>query len=103
MGQLRDLIGAQRTTPAGMLRPPEYSRLEEGAINDQLSAPLKQIEQAYFAVGSIELVLFLDSHPRHASAFGGHRVTGVHQGLLFHEQLLPRELPLLLRYDRGCL
>ena len=86
-----------------MVGPAEDPGLEEGAIDDQLPAALKQIEQANLAVGSVELVLLLDRHPRHPPTFGGHCVTGVHQGLLFYEKLLPRSLPLLLRHDRGCL
>src|SRR5438128_731101 len=46
MGQMRDLIGAQRATSAGMLGPAEHSRLEEGAVDDQLLAALEQVEQA---------------------------------------------------------
>ena len=38
MGQVADLIGAKRATAAGVLWPAEHSGLEEGAIDDQLSA-----------------------------------------------------------------
>src|ERR1035438_6971192 len=100
--QMSDLVGTQRAAAAGMLRPAEHTGLEEGAIDDQLPATLKQIEQAYLAVGSVETVLLLNSHPRHPPAFGGHRVTGVHQGLLLHEELLARSLPSLRRHDRRC-
>src|SRR5580693_8716355 len=102
MGQVRDLIGAQGAAAAGVLGPAEHPRLEEGAIDDQLGAALEQIEQAYLALGSVELVLLVHSQPRHPSAFGGQRVTGAGQGLLLHQELLARSLPLLLRHDRGC-
>src|SRR5467141_3621020 len=46
MGQVRDLIGAQGAAAAGVLGPAEHSRFEEGAIDDQLTAALEQIEQA---------------------------------------------------------
>src|ERR1700688_184998 len=102
MGQVGDLIGAQGAAAAGMLGPAEDTGLEEGAIDDQLTAALEQIEQAYLALGSVELVLFVHGQPRHPPAFGGQRVTGAGQGLLLHEELLVRSLPLLLRHDRGC-
>src|SRR5712671_328674 len=101
MGQVGDLIGAQGAAAAGVFGPAEHSGLEEGAIDDQLTAALEQIEQAYLALGSVELVLFVHSQPRHPPAFGGQRVTGTGQGLLLHEELLARSLPLLLRHDRG--
>ena len=102
MGQVGDLIGAQGAAAAGVLGPAEHPGLEEGAIDDQLTAALEQIEQAYLALGSVELVLLVHSQPRHPPAFGGQRVTGAGQGLLLHEELLARSLPLLLRHDRGC-
>src|SRR6267154_75936 len=83
-------------------RGAEHSGFEEGAIDDQLTAALEQIEQAYLALGSVELVLLLHRHPRHPSTLGGQRVTGAGQGLLLHEELLARNLPLLLRHDRRC-
>src|ERR1700694_2453970 len=102
MGQVGDLIGAQGAAAAGVLGPAEHPGLEEGAIDDQLTAALKQIEQAYLALGAVELVLLLYRQPRHPPAFGGQRVAGAGQGLLLHEELLARSLPLLLRHDRGC-
>src|SRR5260370_41314146 len=102
MGQVRDLIGAQGAAAAGVLGPAEHSGLEEGAIDDQLTAPLEQIEQAYLALGSVELLLLLHRHPRHPSTPGGQRVTAAAPALLLHEQLLARNLPLLRRNDRRC-
>src|SRR5712691_11682855 len=102
MGQVRDLIGAQGAAAAGVLGPAEHSGFEEGAIDDQLTAALEQIEQAYLALGSVELVLLLHRHPRHPSTLGGQRVTGAGQGLLLDEELLARNLPLLRRHDRRC-
>src|SRR5947208_5300051 len=102
MGQVRDRIGAQGAAAAGVLGPAEHSGFEEGAIDDRLTAALEQIEQAYLALGSVELVLLLHRHPRHSSTLSGQRVTGAGQGLLLHEQQLARNLPLLRRYDRRC-
>src|SRR5271167_3595995 len=103
MGQVGDLIGAQGAAAAGVLGPAEHAGLEEGAIDDQLTAALEQIEQAYLALGSVELVLLLHRHPRHPSTLGGQRITGAGEGLLLYEELLARSLPLLLRHDRGGL
>jgi hypothetical protein len=41
MGQVGDLIGAQGAPAAGVLGPSEHPRLEEGAIEDQLTATLE--------------------------------------------------------------
>src|SRR5437867_12087900 len=103
MGQMRDLIGAQGAAAAGVLGPAEHPGLEEGAIDDQLPAALEQVEQANLTPGPVELVLLLHRHPRHPSTLGSQRITGAGQGLLLHEELLARSLPLLLRHDRGCL
>jgi hypothetical protein len=80
---------------AGMLGPPLHAGFEEGAVDDQLTATLEQVEQARFALGSVELVLFLNSQPRHPPTLGRQRVTGAGQLFLLHEQLLKRSLPLL--------
>src|SRR5882724_10546746 len=86
-----------------MFGPAEHPGFEEGAIDDQLTAALEQIEQAYLAFGSIELVFLVHGQPRHPPAFGSQRVTGTGQRLLLHEELLAHSLPLLLRHDRRCL
>src|SRR5579862_6583748 len=103
MGQVGNLIGAQRAAAAGVLGPTEHTWLEEGAINDQLPAALKQVEQASLTLGPFELVLLLHHHPRHPSTLGGQPVTVAGQGLLLDEEMLSRSLPLLLRHDWGCL
>src|SRR2546430_17527845 len=100
MGQVGDLIGAQGAAAAGVLGPAEHSGLEEGAVDDQLPAALENVEQANLTFGPVELVLLPDRHPRYPSTLGGQRITGAGQGLLLHEELLVRSLPLLLRHDR---
>src|ERR1700729_1777201 len=102
MGEARDLIGAEGATAAGVFRPAKHTGLEESAIEDQLTAALEQIEQAYLALGSIKIVFLVHSHPRHPTAFGCQRITRAGEGLLLNEQLLTRSLPLLLRHDSGC-
>ena len=100
MGEVRDLIGAQRAAAAGVLGPAEHPGLEEGAIDDQLPAALEQVEQAGLAVGPFELIRLLDGHPRHPPPFGGQGVAGPRQGFFLHEHLLARSLPRVRRHDR---
>ena len=80
---------------------PVHAGLEEGAVDDQLTAAVEQVEQARLALGPVELVLLLHGQPRHPPTLGGQRVTGAGQLLLLHEQLLARGLPLLRGDDRG--
>src|ERR1700742_545141 len=103
MGQMGDLIGSERAAAAGVVGPAEYAGLEEGAIDNQLPTALEQIEQAYLAAGSLELVLSFHSQPGHAPPFGSEGVTGAVEGLLLGEELLVRSFPLLPRHDRRCL
>src|SRR6266404_1783480 len=42
VSEVGNLVGPQRTPNAGMLRPAMYARLKEGAVDDQLTAALKQ-------------------------------------------------------------
>src|SRR5690242_8161417 len=100
MREMRDLIGAEGTPAAGVLGPAEYTGLEEGTVDDQLTAALEQVEQAYPAPGSVELILLVHSQPWHPPSFGGQRVTRAGEGLFLDQQLLARSLPLLLRHDR---
>ena len=88
MGEMGDLVGSEGAAAAGMVGPAEDAGFEEGAVDDQLTAALEEVEQAHFAVGPIELVLLLDGHPWHPPALGSQRITGAGQLLLLHEQLL---------------
>ena len=92
---MRDLVGHHRAADAGVLGPAVHAGLEEGAVDDQLTAAVEQVEQARPAVGPVERVLLLHGQPRHPPTLGGQRVTGAGQLLLLHEQLLARGLPLL--------
>src|SRR5213076_891238 len=102
MGGVSDLIGYHGAANAGMLGPAFHAGLKEGAVNDQLTAAVEQVEQARLAPGPVELVRLLYGQPRHPPTLGGQRVTGAGQLLLLHEQLLARSFPLLRRHDRGC-
>src|SRR5436189_5695540 len=65
MGGMSDLIGYHGAANAGMLGPAFHAGLEEGAVDDQLTAAVEQVEQARLAPGPVELVLLLNGQPRH--------------------------------------
>jgi hypothetical protein len=103
---VRDLVGDHRATHAGpfrvgaaRLREGGDVRRVEGAVDDQLAAPVEQVEQAHRAVGALEAVVLLHGHPRHPPALGGQRIAGAEHLLLLHEQLLALGGPLLRRND----
>src|ERR1700683_1776226 len=102
MREVANLISAQGATTAGVLGPAEHPGFKERTIDHQLTATLEQIEQAHLALGSVEMVRLLHGQPRHPPALGGQRVAGARHGLLLHEKLLARSVPLLLRHNRGC-
>src|SRR5206468_10297907 len=95
MGDVSDLVGDHGAADAGMLGPALHAGFEESAVEDQLTAALEQVEQARFALRSVELVILLYGQPRHPSTLGRQRVPGAGQGLPLHAQLLTRSLPLL--------
>ena len=100
VGEVGDLVGHERAAAAAALGPAGDAGLEEEAVDDQLAAPLEQVEQARRPVRSLEAVLLLHRHPRHPAAFGGERVAGAGQLLLLDQQLLAGGVPLLRRDDR---
>src|SRR6185436_11002003 len=89
-----------RAAVAAGIRPAGHTGLVEVAVDDQLAAPLEQVEQARPPGGAVERVVLLNGHPRHPAARCGQRIAGAGQLLLLHEQLLPRCIPLLRRHDR---
>jgi hypothetical protein len=78
-----------------MVGPAEHSGLEEGAVDDQLTATFEQVEQAHPAIRPVEQVILLDREPWHSPTFRRQRVTGTGQFLLLHEQSLTRGFPFL--------
>src|SRR5215468_1952488 len=100
MGQMRNLIGAEGAAATGVPGPTKHSRLEEGAIENQLPPALEQIEQANLARRSLELITLFDSHPRHPAAFGGQSVSSPCLSFFLHQHFLARSEPLFLRYYR---
>src|SRR5580700_6750663 len=83
-----------------MIRPSGYARLEEGTVDDQLTAAFEQVDQAYFAPRSLEHVRLVQGNPWHPPSLGSQRVTGTRQRLLLDEKLIARRLPGLRRYNR---
>src|SRR5689334_13792570 len=84
-----------------MLGPAEHAGFEEGAVDNELTAAIEQVEQTHLTFRPVELVLLFHGHPRHPPTLGGQRVTGAGESLLLNEQLIARSLPLLARHDRG--
>jgi hypothetical protein len=103
MREVCNLIGSEGTAATRMLGPAKYSRLEERAVNDELTPAFEEIEQANFATRTFELVLLWHRQPWHSPSRGGERITVTRQGLFLHEKLLTRSLPFFNRYDRGRL
>ena len=93
MRDVRDLVGYHRAADAGMLRPTFHAGLEERAVDDQLTSPLEQVEQARLPRWPVELVILLHGQPRHPPTLGRQGITGAGQRLLLHEQLLTGSLP----------
>src|SRR5215217_2948077 len=99
VGEVRDLIGEEGAAAASPLGPARHAGLVEEAVDDELAAPLEQVEQARRAVGALEGVFLLHRHPRHPAALGGERVAGAGELLLLHEHVLAGGFPFVRRND----
>src|SRR5215207_5457336 len=100
VGQVGHLVGAEGASRAAVLRPAGHAGLEEEAVHDQLPASLEQVEQARRTVRTLEAVVLLHGHPRHAAPLGREGVAGAGQFLLLHEKLLAGGFPFQGRDDR---
>src|ERR671914_1727893 len=100
MRQVGDLVGQERAAAAAAFGIALHAGVEEEAVDDQLAAPLEQVEQACFPVRTLERVVLLDGQPGHPAALGGERVAGAGVLLLLDQHPLPSGLPLLRRHDR---
>src|SRR5262249_14816109 len=90
-----NLAGHHGASDACVVRPADHAGFEECAIDYQLTASVKQIEQASCSMGSLELAILLPSHPRHHPSLRGQRITRPAELLLLQEKLLPSSLPFL--------
>lgn len=90
---MRELVNHQRTPVAAdlLIRP------EHEVIDEQLRAPLEEIEQGRLSVWALELVLLLDPHDRLAPPLRGQGVTLPCQLFLLGDDPLVRRLSLLER------
>ena len=64
MCQVADVVDEHGATSAACFGPARDSGLEEEAVDDQLPAPVEQVEQANLAVRTLEDVVFLDPDHR---------------------------------------
>ncbi len=99
MGEVGDLVGSERAAAAGVVGPAEDAGLEEGAVDDELTAALEEVEQARFALGAFELVGLLDGHPRHAPTLCGQRIALACELFFPGQELLASCEPFLRRHD----
>src|SRR3712207_8545149 len=56
-----------RSAAAALVRVVLHPGVEEEPVDDQLAAPVEQVQQARPAVGAFEGVVLLDGHHRHRS------------------------------------
>jgi hypothetical protein len=54
MGDMGDLVGHEGAAATGMFGPAEHAGLKEGAVDDELTAAVEQLEQARLALGRQE-------------------------------------------------
>src|SRR6202044_1926503 len=86
-GEGGGLVRHHGTADTGMAGPAMHAGLEERAVHDQLAASGKQVEQACFAFGSVELIGGFHGDPWHSPSLGGECVPGAGQGLFLHQKL----------------
>ena len=102
MGEVGDLVGTEGAAAAGMVGPAEHAGFEEGAVDDQLTTALEQVEQARFAPGAVEFVLLLHGQPGHTSTLGGQRVALARELFLLGQQVLASRKPFISRHYFRC-
>src|ERR687885_2425773 len=64
--------------------------------------PLNRSRRLTLRFGSLEPIVLVDGHPRHAAPLGGERVARACELLLLDEHLGAGGVPLLTRDDRWC-
>ncbi len=93
---MADLVDEHRAPVAAfvLIRP------EHEVIEEQLPAPLEQVEQPSLAVRPVEDVVLLDLEPRQPAALGGERVSCPGDFLFLGKERLTGCLPLRRGDDR---
>jgi len=86
-------VRPRRASDAAGVRPPADALLEEEPVQDQLAAPLEELEQRPRAVGPLEAVVALDAHHRHPLARRGQAVDLGGDGLLMRVRARQRLPP----------
>jgi hypothetical protein len=89
MGEVDDVVGHHGAAPAGLLGPTKHPRLEKGAVDDQLTPALEQVEQAGSTRRPVKGIGRLDRHPRHPPPLGSQSVTRAGLGFFRDQQLRP--------------
>jgi hypothetical protein len=97
MREMGDLVGHQRTADTRVIGPAGHPGLEEGTVEQQLTAAVEQVGQADRPVRPVEDVFLVDLQPRHPPAVSGQCVPGTGQVLLLRQQPQARGLPIRWR------
>jgi hypothetical protein len=108
--EIADMVGEYGAPHAGTamlntgrsFRMAVHTRIEECAVDDQLTPPVEQVRQAHRPFRPLEDVWLVHGDPRHPPTLRGKRVARVGHLLFFDEQSLPLILPLLRRHNARC-
>ena len=59
MGQIRNLVCSERTAETGVIGPATNAGIEEGAVDDELTATREEVEKTQSPVRPVECVVLL--------------------------------------------
>src|SRR5437899_539753 len=92
--EVPDVVDQERAARAARVQvPPPHE-----VIDDQLTAPLEQVQQARLAIGTLEDIVLVDLDHRELAPPGVERVMGPGQRLLVGKQFLAGNQPLSPRH-----
>src|ERR1700722_8214092 len=94
-----DVVGPSRAARTPLVQWPASFPKPHEMIDDELKAPLEQVEQACFAVWTLEDIVLLDPDHRQPATLGVERVQAMGMFLLLGEQLQACSKPLGSRHD----
>jgi hypothetical protein len=108
--EIADMVGEHRAPNAGTamlntgraFRLAVHTRIEECAVDDQLTPAVEQIQQVHRPFRPLEGVWLVHRYPGHPPTFRSKRVACAGHLLFFDEQSLPLVLPLLRRHNPRC-